>query len=189
MVFLEISQDSLKGWFEMEEIYLVEPSMEYEKAYNEMLLDFHNTRERVHPGAIKLRGMDYTTWLKNLIINKSIKTYPPHFVPSDTYFLVNKNNKILGAISIRHYLNEELLKFGGHIGYGISPSERRKKYATEMLRMAIEYCKNLGMEKILVTCNKNNIASAKTIAANGGVIENELMEDNGNIVQRYWIKL
>jgi predicted acetyltransferase len=67
------------------------------------------------------------------------------------------------------------------------PSERRKGYATEMLRLALEKCKALGIEKALVTCDMNNVASAGTILKNGGVLENEVTDDNGRIIQRYWI--
>jgi len=107
-------------------------------------------------------------------------------VPASTYF-VFVNGKIVGNIQIRHSLNESLLQNGGHIGYGVRPSERRKGYATKTLALALEKCRALGIDKVLVTCNKDNIASAKTILKNGGVLENEFTEENGNIVQRYWI--
>jgi predicted acetyltransferase len=75
------------------------------------------------------------------------------------------------------------------IGYGIRPSERRKGYAKTMLEMALKLCRNMGMDRVLVTCNRDNAASAKTIIANDGIFENELVEDNGNIVKRYWIEV
>ncbi len=173
----------------VEEVYLVSPSMEHEEAYNEMLLEWEETKERIYPGAIRPKGMDYINILKKLEAYRSKETCPSNLAPSDTFFLVNKYSKILGAISIRHYLNEELLKFGGHIGYGVRPSQRKKGYASAMLKMALEKCKNMGLSRVLITCNKENIASAKTIIANGGSFENELAEDDGNIVQRYWIEL
>ncbi len=103
--------------------------------------------------------------------------------------MVNENKKLLGAISIRHYLNEQLLRLSGHIGYGIRPTERRKGYATAMLKLALEKCKDMGIKQVLITCDKNNIASAKTIISNNGILENELIEEDGNIIQRYWIEL
>jgi predicted acetyltransferase len=84
--------------------------------------------------------------------------------------------------SIRHFLNEQLLRLSGHIGYEIRPTERRKGYATVMLKIALEKCRDIGIKQVLITCDKNNSASAKTIIANEGVLENELVEDNGNIV-------
>ena len=95
---------------------------------------------------------------------------------------------MLGAIDIRHYLNENLLHYGGNIGYGIRPSERQKGYATQMLALALEECKKIGMLKALITCFKSNVASANTIIKNGGVLENEVIE-YGEIKQRYWIQL
>ena len=111
-------------------------------------------------------------------------------VPDSTYFLLDVDrNRLLGAINIRHYLNDYLLKFGGHIGDGIRPSERGKGYATEMVRLALIECKKLGIDKVLMVCDKSNIASAKTIIKNGGVLENEIIDENNKVNQRYWITL
>ena len=82
-----------------------------------------------------------------------------------------------------------MLSTGGHIGYGIRPTERRKGYAKAMLKMALEKCIQVDIKKVLITCDKTNIASAETILANGGMLENEVVEDNGNVVQRYWITM
>ena len=94
----------------------------------------------------------------------------------------------MGAVNIRHYLNESLLLNGGHIGDGIRPSERRKGYATAMIGLALEECKKLGIDKVLMVCDKENIGSAKSIINNGGVLENEVVVD-GVTEQRYWITL
>ena len=94
----------------------------------------------------------------------------------------------MGAVNIRHYLNDKLLETGGHIGDGIRPGERRKGYATAMIGLALEECRKLGIDRVLICCDKDNIGSAKSIQRNGGVLENEVEED-GNIVQRYWIEL
>ena len=92
------------------------------------------------------------------------------------------------ALNIRHYLNAGLLRTGGHIGDGIRPSERRKGYATEMIALALEECKKLGIRRVLMCCDKDNIGSAKSILKNGGVLENEVEKD-GHWEQRYWIQL
>jgi predicted acetyltransferase len=81
-----------------------------------------------------------------------------------------------------------LFNFGGHIGYGIRPSERKKGYASLMLSLALPIAKKVGLEKVLITCDKSNLGSARTIISNGGVLENEVREED-DIVQRYWIDI
>ena len=109
-------------------------------------------------------------------------------VPDSVFFLLDEErNILLGAVNIRHYLNDYLLKYAGHIGDGIRPSERRKGYATEMIRLALLECKKLGIDKVLMVCDKSNTASAKSIINNGGVLENEFEDEKNNIQQRYWI--
>lgn len=111
-------------------------------------------------------------------------------VPDSVFFLLDEErNILLGAVNIRHYLNDFLLQYAGHIGDGIRPSERRKGYATEMIRLALLECKKLGIDKVLMVCDKSNIASAKTIIKNGGILENEFLDEDGEINQRYWIDL
>ena len=111
------------------------------------------------------------------------------WVPDTTLFCLDKDRNIfVGAVNIRHVLNDALLRTGGHIGDGVRPSERRKGYATAMIALALEECKKLGIKKVLMTCDKNNIGSAKAIIRNGGVLENEIEED-GHVEQRYWIQL
>ena len=95
---------------------------------------------------------------------------------------------MVGAVNIRHYLNEHFLAYGGHIGDGIRPSERRKGYATQMIGLALEECRKMGIKKVLMVCDRNNMGSAKSIMKNGGIPENELLEGD-KIVQKYWIDL
>ena len=109
-------------------------------------------------------------------------------VPASTYFAFC-GDRIVGNIQIRHHLNEYLLSTYGHIGYSVRPSERQKGYATKMLSLALDKCRELGMEKVLVSCDKNNVGSFKTILKNGGILEKEFVEDDGSIVQQYWISL
>lgn len=139
--------------------------------------------EKLVPYAARLRGMDFLDWLKNVKLMET--NAPVGFVDSSLYFLMD-GDRILGAIDIRHNLNEYLKGVGGHIGYGVRPSERRKGYATLMLSLALPLAKELGLKKMLITCNKGNVASEKTIRNNGGVLENEI-EDGDEIVLRFWI--
>ncbi len=111
------------------------------------------------------------------------------WVPDTTLFCLDKDRNIfVGAVNIRHRLNAQLRKTGGHIGDGIRPSERRKGYATAMIALALEECRKMGMDRVLMCCGKDNVGSAKSIVRNGGVLENE-QEEGGRVVQRYWIAL
>lgn len=112
------------------------------------------------------------------------------FVPDSVFFLLDEDrNRLIGAVNIRHYLNDFLLKEGGHIGDGIRPSERGKGYGTEMIRLALIECRKLGIDRVLMVCDRDNVASAKTIIKNGGVLENEFVNPAGVVEQRYWIDL
>ena len=93
-------------------------------------------------------------------------------------------------LQVRHYFNDWLSKFGGHIGYSIKPDERRKGYATSMLKAILPYCKDLNLDKILITCIDDNIGSEKTILNNGGVYESTVNEpDRKCNLKRFWITL
>ena len=91
-------------------------------------------------------------------------------------------------INIRHTLNEYLYNYGGHIGYSVRKNERRKGYAKEMLKIALEECMKLGINKVLLTCDADNIASTKTIKSCGGILEDEVHNDD-TLIQRYWLEL
>ena len=126
---------------------------------------------------------DFDYYLENL----ERKVASGGYVPDSTFFALDiERNIFVGAVNIRHYLNDYLLKHGGHIGDGVRPSERRKGYATEMIRLALEECKKLGIDRVLMVCNKDNVGSRKSIINNGGILENEVYEEE--IMQRYWIE-
>ena len=165
---------------------LVFPTIEHKQAawdYKQEYIDCGETH--IHDSSDFMQADDYESWLEKIT---RIKTEASHdWVTRSIYFAI-VDGKIVGSIAVRHYLNDSLLKSGGHIGYGIRPSERRKGYGTKMLALALEKCREFGIEKALVTCDKVNIASAKTALRNGGVLENEVTEENGTIVQRYWIQ-
>lgn len=129
---------------------------------------------------------DFEYYLENLETDEPTEEK----VPDSVYFLLDvERNILLGAVNIRHYLNDHLLQFGGHIGDGVRPSERRKGFATEMIRLSLIECKKLGIERVLMVCDKTNVGSAKSIVKNGGVLENEIADADGKIHQRYWIDL
>ena len=173
------------------ELKLVKGSYEYKNQIIDMLKEWIDYNEN-HPEAntspnaiFRNNYEDFAYYLEHL----EYKEPQEGLVPDSTFFCFDgKRNLMVGAMNIRHDLNDYLLKYGGHIGDGIRPSERRKGYATEMIQLALEECRKLGLTRVLMTCDKNNIGSAKSIIRNGGILENEVLEE-GSIKQRYWIAL
>ena len=170
---------------------LIKLTKEYEHQLGEMIDEWKEDQEKNHtnhsPYAIfKNDYHDFDYYLENLELAEA----RDGLVPDSTFFLLDdERNRLLGAVNIRHYLNEGLLQDGGHIGDGIRPSERRKGYATKMIGLALEECKKLGIDKALICCDKDNIGSARSIINNGGVLENEIVDEDGEVVQRFWISL
>lgn len=99
-------------------------------------------------------------------------------------------NEIIGRVSVRHTLNENLKKRGGHIGYAVAPRFRRQGFARELTRQALEYCRILGLKEILVTCADNNVPSWKIIEHFNGQLEDKVWDDEDKeMIRRYWIQL
>ena len=132
---------------------------------------------------------DFAGWLADLRADGSPDTVRPGRVPADTFLAVCRSDRrLVGMVNIRHTLNDYLFQFGGHIGHSVRPGERRKGYAKEALRLALNKCKGLKLYRVLVTCDSENEASARTIRANGGVLENRVPEGDG-FTDRYWIEV
>lgn len=169
---------------------LIKGSYEYKEQIIDMLKEwkeYNDTHETNRSPWVIFKNNydDFDYYLSNL------ETREPNdgMVPDSTFFCLDEErNIIVGAVNIRHCLNEHLLAHGGHIGDGIRPSERRKGYAVQMVGLALEECRKMGIKKVLMVCDKENIGSAKSIIKNGGILENEQIE-NGKIEQRYWIDL
>lgn len=165
---------------------LVKLTPQYRRHLEEMMEDWYGTGEKIIPYAI--RRLDYRDF-ENYMTNLEVKDTSGGLVPDSTFFCLDEERDIfVGAVNIRHYLNESLLLNGGHIGDGVRPSERRKGIATRMIGLALEECKKLGISKVLMVCDKDNVGSAKSIQNNGGVLENEV-EVDGIMEQRYWIEV
>lgn len=168
---------------------LVKPDITYKAQYMDMIEYWKNTGEELAPWALKEDCSDFGAMVKRLEGYAQGVGIGEAFVPNSTYWIYESDSdKIVGAVNIRHCLNDSLLAYWGHIGYGIRPDERRKGYATQALHLALDKCRKLGIESALVSCNKDNIGSAKTIMKNGGVLENEVQYE-GRLLQRYWIEV
>ena len=165
---------------------LVKLSEEYKRHLSEMMEEWYATGENIIPYVIRKNDYkDFEYYMDNL----EVKEGTENLVPDSTYFCLDEDRDIfVGAVNIRHYLNEALLRDGGHIGDGVRPSERRKGIATKMIGLALDECRKLGIDRVLMVCDKDNIGSAKSIINNGGVLENEITVE-GVVEQRYWIEL
>ena len=175
----------------MEGFILIRPTSEYAcqiVQYRQEFLDAGDSMDGTGP----LRRLeDPEEYIKTCAEYEDKQTVPSQLVPATQFMLVRKtDNKVLGFLQVRHEFNDYLSKLGGHIGYSVRPSERRKGYAKEMLKMALPFCREIGIDKVLVTCIDGNIGSEKTILANGGVYESTVHEpyDNKDL-KRFWIAL
>lgn len=166
---------------------LIKASPEYKAQITDLLDEWYATGENIVPFAI--RRLDYHNFDYYCSNLENHNFLADHFVTDSTFFCLDEDSDMaVGAVNIRHYLNESLLADGGHIGDGVRPSMRRKGIATKMIALALEECQKLGIYKVLMVCDKKNIGSAKSIMNNGGVLEDEPVVD-GVTVQRYWIDL
>ncbi len=125
-----------------------------------------------------------------LLLSKSRgENLPVGYVPQTEYWLID-TNEVIGRVSIRHSLTQHLLETGGHIGYDIRPSKRNMGYGTTILKLALTKCRELGINKVLITCDDTNLGSKKIIESNGGILENKVKnDDNITFTLRYWINV
>lgn len=173
----------------MSRLKLVLPAPEYKEQILDYKREFLENGDNMDGTAGLNRYDTFEEWYDALLDNSREETVREGMVPATTFLAVsNDDNRLIGMIDIRHRLNVFLFNVGGHIGYSVRKSERRKGYATEMLGLSLKECLKLNIRKVLITCDKNNIASSRTIVKNGGMLENEI-EMGGRTIQRYWITL
>ncbi|MHB1454598.1 MAG: GNAT family N-acetyltransferase [Saccharofermentanales bacterium] len=170
-------------------IHFVLPDESYEKQYLEMMEEWTQFGGRLNPEALMSHGATYQDWLERTESNRYAENCPKDWVPQTVYFAVDESNHLVGAAAIRDHLSEQLMINGGHVGYGVRPSQRRKGYAKEMLALAVRILKDRGIQDILVTCASDNAGSERTILANGGVLDNEGPNRDGEMTKRFWIHL
>ena len=173
----------------MDKIILVKPDL----SYADEIIKYKEESLAESPIINGSAGLDRFSsieiWFEELKKKSCEDTVPEGLVPSSTYLGVReKDNYIVGMIDIRHYLNEYLTQVGGHIGYGVRKTERNKGYAKQMLKLALEKCKELKIKKVLITCDEDNIASEKVILSANAKLE-DIRNVDGENKKRFWIDL
>ena len=173
----------------MEKIILVKPDL----SYADEIIKYKEESLAESPIINGSAGLDRLSsiedWLEELNKRSCEDTVPKGLVPSSTYLGVReKDNYIVGMIDIRHYLNEYLTQVGGNIGYSVRKTERNKGYAKQMLKLALEKCRDLKMKKVLITCDEDNIASEKVILSANAKLE-DIINVDGKNKKRFWIDL
>ena len=177
----------------MDKIYLEIPTIERKQEAFEYLQEHVKNGSNLN-GTSNLKdcldNITYEEWLED-VINTQDEKYAKskNLVPATTYFTIRESdNKIIGMVNLRHYLNDYLKQFGGHIGYGIRPTERRKGYAKIQLYLALIEAQKFGIDKVMIDCLNTNAPSEKTIKALGGEFDKEVYEENRKeILRNYWI--
>ena len=171
----------------MDYLYYEVPSHARKQDAIEYIREHHEHNSNINgSGGLDRYLDDYEGWLQKL---EDSKQPSKDRVPALTYFLVRESdNKIIGMANIRLYLNERLREEGGHIGYGIRPSERRKGYNKINLYRALEVCEEQGIEEVVLDCNKENLGSSRTMIALGGIKQYEKIHD-GELIERYAINV
>ncbi|WP_412839326.1 GNAT family N-acetyltransferase [Bacillus paranthracis] len=170
-------------------VSLLTPTIDLQEEYLDFYNEWKDSGETMIPWVITKDTSNFPAMVQELLDAHNGINLPDSWVPDSTYWLVTDHNRIVGAVNIRHSLTEHLFNAGGHIGYGIRPSERRKGYATKLLALSLEKAKQLNITKALIVCDEVNTASEKTILHNGGLRDEDFIEEDGNVVRRFWIEL
>lgn len=177
----------LKGSVSIMSIELVLPNISHKNKYEEMINEWINYSGRLHPAALNNNSADYETWLKWIEEDRRYETCPEGSPPQTLYFCM-ENDEIIGAVTIRDYLNAKTIIDGGYIGFGVRPSKRRMGKATEILRLAIQTVYDMGVFEILLTCAEDNIGSERMIQKNGAKYERTIKDENGISVKHFWLR-
>lgn len=167
-------------------VRLIDPSQDYLDSYMEAYDEYvaHGVHTYKFDDA---RAYDIFQKYHNFRSEMNLK---PDRVGADYYWLVDVEKRyFIGEITIRHRLNEFLRRRGGHIGYGIRDSEWNKGYGSMMLKLALEKAKMLGLTKVLITCNDDNLASARVLEKNGFCLQDKIIfvrDGEPLLTRRYW---
>ncbi len=167
---------------------LSKPDARWRDSYLSLVEEFQARNEPLVPFPLSFPTDDFAAFLIRLRAAVHGEGVPPGFVPNTTFWLIENDSEVVAVSNLRHRLTESLLNEGGHIGYGVRPSARRRGHATRILAATLQEARDRGITRCLLTCERDNLGSARAIERNGGVFEDErYSERHGNFVRRYWI--
>jgi predicted acetyltransferase len=172
-------------------IFLVEPNVSYKNQFEAMVCAYKCSDEIAYFDLYKEALEDFDKYVLKLQNNAKGIDIPEDWVTTHTFWLTNKEGKVLGVTRVRTCSDNEFVRnYAGNIGYDISPLHRQKGYGRSILKLGLEKAKSLGLDKLLVTCNYDNVGSIKIIENNGGIFESEVFcESKNTLLRRYWIEL
>ena len=165
---------------------MIEPAEELAAALRAMAGEYQAAGDDRY----KLALEDFDAYFRSLMNYAKGVNLPLGHVPSSTFWLVSDGGRIIGRSSLRHQLTTELAHEGGHIGYDIRPSERRKGYGTLILKLTLQRAMEKGLRRVFITCDADNVGSARVIEKNGGELQGqEVSRRTGKLISQYWIEL
>ena len=172
-----------------EEVKLIQPDESYGQEYRPYVEEFRSAGEAFVVGEWDRAGGDLAGLVRAWREHAAGRKLPRGYVPDSRYWLI-RGRKILATGGLRHHLTPALEDYGGHIGYQVRPSQRGHGYATRLLALTLEKAREMGLKRVLVTCDKSNLASARVIEKNGGRLASESYSEHvGRVTRRYWIDL
>ena len=173
-------------------LYLVKPDLTYFEQYNEMMSEWCDSNTQIAPWFLNepIDTLEEFAKFIRMLDDCEHGIVDKKFCATTSYFVIDENDRLIGATSLRHYLTYEGFQAWGHIGYGVRPSERLKGYATSMLKMMLEQAKQYRIYKVLIGVHEGNIGSWKVVEKCGGILENTVhIPNDGEAIRRYWISI
>lgn len=166
---------------------LVKPNIKYKAQIEDVKKEIEKINQSDDDGKWYFKIENLEDFIEQKLKAEHPKNLPKGRVPESTFWMIDEKDLYIGRIAVKHSLTKNLEKFGGHIAYDIRPSKRQKGYASKMLTLGLTEAHKLGLNKVLITCYKDNIASQKVIKKAGGYDQQENLV-KGRWVLRYWVK-